>query len=129
MLIGELSKKSGFSRDTIRFYEKNGLIELSKESRFDNNYKDYSDKVLHRLHVIKKIKDMGFTLVEIKAMIELFEAGVLEQERGRKYIEKKIKKVDEKIEELKNIRFTLHELATSPNGSCRIKDILGELLN
>ncbi len=127
MLIGELSKKSGFSRDTIRFYEKNGLIELSKESRFDNNYKDYSDRILSRLNVIKKIKDMGFTLLEIKAMIELFEAGVLEQERGRKYIERKIKKIDEKIEELKNIRQTLHELATSPLGTCKVKNILSEL--
>lgn len=127
MLIGELSKKSGFSRDTIRFYEKNGLIELHKESRFENNYKDYSDRVLRRLRVIKQIKEMGFTLTEIKVMIELFEAGVLEQERGRKYIEKKIKKIDEKMEELKKIRTTLHNLVNAPKGDCQIREILGEL--
>jgi MerR family copper efflux transcriptional regulator len=127
MLIGELSKKSGFSRDTIRFYEKNGLIALEKESRFENNYKDYSDRVLKRLEVIKKIKDMGFTLVEIKAIIQLFEAGLLEQERGRNYIERKIHRIDKKIEELQNIQSTLKELADAPMESCRMMKILKEL--
>lgn len=127
MQIGELSKKSGFTRDTIRFYEKNGLIELDKGSRFENNYKDYSDKVLRRLAVIKKIKDFGFTLVEIKAMIELYEAGALEQERGRKYVEKKILKVDKKIEELLRIKQTLTELVSSPIENCTLWNILEEL--
>jgi DNA-binding transcriptional MerR regulator len=127
MLIGELAKKSGFSRDTIRFYEKNGLIELDKGSRFENNYKDYSDQVLRRLEAIKKIKDMGFTLVEIKAMIELHEAGLLEQERGRKYVLKKIQGIDQKIEELNRIKATLHEMVNEPIEKCRVKYILQEL--
>jgi DNA-binding transcriptional MerR regulator len=129
MLIGELAKKSGFTRDTIRFYEKNGLIALEKGSRFENNYKDYSDHVLRRLEVIRKIKDMGFTLLEIKAMIDLFESGMLEQERGKKYVEKKIQRIDQKIEELKNIRSMLVEVVNAPNEGCQIKDILQELHN
>ena len=127
MLIGELARKSGFTRDTIRFYEKNGLIELEKESRFENNYKDYSDHVLRRLEVIRKIKDMGFTLVEIKAMIDLFEAGLLEQERGRKYVLKKIQGIDQKIEELNRIKATLKEMVNEPMEKCRVKYILQEL--
>lgn len=127
MQIGELSKKSGFTRDTIRFYEKNGLIELDKGSRFENNYKDYSDKVLKRLEVIKRIKDFGFTLVEIKVMMELYEMGDLQQERGRKYIERKIVKVEKKIEELTNIKKTLTELVSAPIENCTIQNILQEL--
>lgn len=127
MQIGELSKKSGFTRDTIRFYEKNGLIELDKGSRFENNYKDYSDKVLKRLEVIRRIKDFGFTLVEIKVMMELYEMGDLQQERGRKYIEKKIVRVDKKIEELTNIKKTLTELVSAPIENCTIQNILKEL--
>ena len=127
MQIGELSKKSGFTRDTIRFYEKNGLIELDKNSRFDNNYKDYSDKILRRLEVIRKVKDYGFTLIEIKAMIELYESGTLEQERGRKYIERKIVRVQKRIEELEKIKSTLTDLINQPMESCSIKQILSEL--
>ena len=129
MLIGELAKKSGFTRDTIRFYEKNGLIELDKGSRFENNYKNYSHQVLRRLEVIKKIKDMGFTLVEIKAMIDLHEAGLLEQERGKKYVEKKIQRIDQKIEELKSIRSILVDVVNAPKGACQVKNILEELNN
>lgn len=127
MQIGELSKKSGFTRDTIRFYEKNGLIELDKGSRFDNNYKDYSDKVLRRLEVIRKVKDYGFTLIEIKAMIELHESGLLEQERGRKYVERKLVRVQKKIDELEQIKKTLTSLINEPIESCTLKQILTEL--
>jgi MerR family copper efflux transcriptional regulator len=127
MQIGELSKKSGFTRDTIRFYEKNGLIELEKDSRFENNYKDYSDKVLRRLEVIRRIKDYGFTLVEIKAMIELHELGLLEQERGRKYVERKLVRVQKKIDELEQIKKTLTSLINEPIESCTLKQILTEL--
>lgn len=40
MLIGELSKQTGFTRDTIRFYEKQGLIRVDREQRTPGNYKD-----------------------------------------------------------------------------------------
>ena len=46
MLIGELSKACEMSRDTIRFYEKNGLIAIGKKERRFNNYKEYSRETL-----------------------------------------------------------------------------------
>ena len=52
MLIGELSKRTGFSHDTIRFCEKKGLIEVDKKERRDNNYKEYPETVLDRLMLI-----------------------------------------------------------------------------
>ena len=127
MLIGGLSKKSGFSKDTIRFYEKNGLIELEDESRMENNYKNYSDTILRRLEVIRKIKEYGFTLVEIKAMIGLYEAGLLEQDRGRAYIKRKVQKIDEKIHELQRIKEVLTQISETPGKECELRDILDEL--
>ena len=53
MLIGELSKACGLSRDTIRFYEKHGLIAVGKRERRFNNYKEYSEETLKRLLSIK----------------------------------------------------------------------------
>lgn len=69
MLIGELSSKSGLSRDTIRFYEKQGLIKMGRKDRRDNNYKEYPEGVLETLHTIKRVKNFGFTLNEIAGLV------------------------------------------------------------
>ena len=56
MLIGQLSKRTGFSKDTIRYYEKIELIVLSRKTRFDNKYKDYPEEVVLLLNAILSIK-------------------------------------------------------------------------
>lgn len=104
MLIGQLSKASGFTRDTIRYYEKIGLIVLDKKTRMDNNYKDYPDEVLHRLLVIKKYKDLGFTLEEIRELLVLQSIQLLDLSKVIKVMELKIKGTDERIEELHSMR-------------------------
>lgn len=70
MLIGELVKRSGMTKDAIRFYERKGLISLDKKQRRDNNYKEYSEQVLERLILIKTIKRYGFTINEIDSLLE-----------------------------------------------------------
>jgi DNA-binding transcriptional MerR regulator len=110
MQIGELSKKSGFSRDTIRFYEKMGLIKMRDVCRNKFQYKDYPEEVLRRLMAIRKIKDYGFTLQETLGMFMLFEEGVLEERRARKYVEKKIRRVEEKIDALMTVKSRLQEI-------------------
>jgi len=124
MLIGELSKKSGFSRDTIRFYEKKGLIRLNGEARLENNFKNYPDTVLKRLLAIKKIKEFGFTLEETRGIIILFEEGVLEPKRGMRYVQRKINLVDRKIEELKAIKSKLEQITDGETKPCPLNDIL-----
>ncbi|HTR28421.1 MAG TPA: MerR family transcriptional regulator [Puia sp.] len=104
MRIGELAKKSGFSRDTIRFYEKKGLIRLADDDRDPGRFKDYPEWVLRRLQVIRQVKDYGFTLQETLGMLILFEEGVLEPERGLRFIKRKIDRIDEKIRGLNEVR-------------------------
>ena len=70
MLIGELMKRSGLTKDAIRFYEKKGLITVGRMQRRANNYKEYSEEVLRRLLLIRTIKDFGFTLNEIDLLFE-----------------------------------------------------------
>ena len=71
MLIGELAKRSSFSRDTIRYYEKLCLFTLSKtQNRATNSYKNYPLEILNRLLQIKRLKDNGFTLQEIHALLQ-----------------------------------------------------------
>ena len=73
MLIGELSEKTGLSRDTIRFYEKEGLIKMPKKLRRENNYKEYPESVVDRILLIKSIQEFGFTLKEIDTFFELWQ--------------------------------------------------------
>jgi DNA-binding transcriptional MerR regulator len=112
MLIGELSKLTGFSRHTIRFYEKQGLFHLTRKDRHANNYKDYPEDVLRKLLIIKKLKGFGFTLDEsgdLLAMIEENQASCL---AVSKKIEQKVKTIDQKIEELQQIKNMLLSGAT-----------------
>lgn len=110
MRIGELSKRSGLTRDTIRFYEKIGLIRLADKKRDRNQFKNYPETVLRRLLAIRRIKDYGFTLQETLGMLILFEEGVLERERGLRFIKRKIGGIDEKIRELTEVKDRLQEV-------------------
>ncbi|MDH1004584.1 MULTISPECIES: MerR family transcriptional regulator [Acinetobacter] len=67
--IGQLSKKSGVSIDTIRYYEKIGLLEKAK--RTAGNYRHYSEKILSELLFLKHCRELGITLQDIQKLKEL----------------------------------------------------------
>ena len=117
MLIGELSKRSGFTRDTIRFYEKQGLISLGRKERRVNNYKEYSEEVLRRLLLFKKIKSYGFTLNEAAEIIALLDNNLASCEVISKTASDKIAIVDEKIQELKALKSLLKSSIESCNAA------------
>jgi DNA-binding transcriptional MerR regulator len=104
MLIGELSKLTGFSRDTIRFYEKEGLIKVGRKQRKANNYKDYSDDILKRLLIIKRLKGFGFTLNETADLLALIEENMASCSMMNDKVEVKVKVIDKKIKELEQIK-------------------------
>ncbi|NRQ34517.1 MerR family transcriptional regulator [Nonomuraea sp. NN258] len=62
MRIGELAAETGMSRDTIRFYEKVGLVE---GRRLDNGYRDFPAETVAWLHYVKTAQALGFSLNEI----------------------------------------------------------------
>src|SRR6188508_2475991 len=107
MLIGELSKRSGLSRDTIRFYESNRLITVGRRERRENNYKEYSEDTLQRLMTIKRIKGFGFTLNEVSEFLDLIDVKKASCNNVLELFEEKVKRIDEKIYELVNIRTSL----------------------
>ena len=105
MLIGELVERSGLTKDTIRFYEKKGLISLGSKSRRDNNYKEYSEQILEKLTLIRKLKDLGFTLNEIDTFLELWRDEDASCKNLKYTLENKILLINEqmlKLAELKN---------------------------
>ncbi|MEO5582825.1 MAG: MerR family transcriptional regulator [Saprospiraceae bacterium] len=107
MFIGELSKQSGLSRDTIRFYEKNKLFTVGRKERRDNNYKEYSEATLQRLMNIRQIKGFGFTLNEVSELLDMIDVNAASCNNVLDKFDDKVKKIDEKIRELIGIRTLL----------------------
>ena len=108
MLIGELSKRTGFSHDTIRFYEKKGLIDVNKKERRENNYKEYPETVFERLVLIKTVKELGFTLNEIDEFISAWGEESASCSNLTNHLTDKINRVDEQIKLLQAIKSKLN---------------------
>ena len=102
MKASELAQKANLGKDTLRYYEKIGLI--SAPPRGSNGYRDYPNSCLDELKFIK----MGFTLNEIKPAI----AFLVNPEPGcpllTSAISKQIERINEKIVELEHSKVTLH---------------------
>jgi len=109
MLIGELAEITGCSRDTIRFYEKKGLIhELYKRDE-QNNYKIYNKQTVDRIMLIQQGKTFGFTLKEIQKLIEDLEKGLVSAEYMLEVCENKLNTVKQKVIDLNTIKKQLEE--------------------
>jgi MerR family transcriptional regulator, copper efflux regulator len=103
MLIGELSKQTGLSKDTIRFYEKLGLITASSNDIGTKYYKRYSLETIERLSTIVQGKGLGFTLSEIKQLLDEWGEGEISKRDLIEIIERKIEEVTKKKEQLESI--------------------------
>lgn len=101
MLISELSQKAGVSKDTLRFYEKVGLLN-SNNKRGENNYRNYDDEAVSRLEFIKHGKSLGCTLSEIKKAMD--EWDILSPEDKARITRSKIAEMDEKIGQLQEFK-------------------------
>lgn len=118
MLIGELASKSGFSRDTIRYYEKLGLLQAAVLERQENNYKNYSPQTLERLVQIRQFKEMGFTLTEAAGLFKDFESESEPCAELPEQLDRKISLLDEKIKLLAHYKSTLLALRKACDGNC-----------
>lgn len=125
MLIGALSKACGLSRDTIRYYEKRGLIDPGEQTNPFNNYKDYPKETLHRLLSIKQLKRFGFTLNEISELLDMLDGDRATCRNVAHKIDEKVLLIDQKIRDLKAIRKQLQEgkrNCQDENGSLKTPD-------
>src|SRR5258708_36169820 len=118
MLIGELSVKTGLSRDTIRFYEKQGLVQVRRKDRRDNNYKEYPEEMVGRLQTVKRMKNFGFTLNEVAGLLDMIEVNESTCDNVSALIEKTVELLDAKIREMILVRNTLIAGAPKCNNCC-----------
>ncbi len=118
MLINQLAKQSGMSRDTIRFYEKIGLINSAGIKILPNRYRNYTLETLEQLLVIKDLKDSGFTLAEIKDMASLYGLDPHSCSDNIPKLKDKIVNMDIKIKALKRMRSKLEQTVSCCEEGC-----------
>jgi MerR family copper efflux transcriptional regulator len=106
MTIGRLAKQAGVNVDTIRYYERNGLI--PEPSRRSSGYREYESADVERLRFILRAKDLGFTLAEIGELLSL---SADRDVRGvKRRAETRLEQVEHKIKELQRVRRGLKTL-------------------
>ncbi len=119
MLIGEIVRQTGISRDTIRYYERLGLLQAEGRPSPFNNYKAYPAAVLTRLGLIQQAKRLGFTLAEIADVLYLWENAQLSDADIQARITAKVAAIDEKIRLLDDMRTSLlRNLTAAQAGRC-----------
>jgi MerR family copper efflux transcriptional regulator len=106
MTIGRLAKQAGVNIDTIRYYERNGLIPAA--SRRASGYREYRESDVQRLRFILRAKDLGFTLAEIAELISLSADSNVGGVKRR--AEQRLAQVEHKIKELQRVRRGLKTL-------------------
>jgi Zn(II)-responsive transcriptional regulator len=113
--IGQLAKRAGVAIDTVRYYERNGL--LSPAGRLASGYRRYGEAELKRLRFIRRAKALGFTLADIRELLSLSDERSVA--KIKKAAEARLADVDRRIEELERIREGLHTLVKACPGHGR----------
>ncbi|WP_448635318.1 MerR family transcriptional regulator [Pedobacter panaciterrae] len=104
-LINQLSKETGIPIGTIRFYEKTGLFTGEKKEEVKtNNYVYYGDDVVEKLRFIQMAKAVGFTLAEIKEVVDAWYKKQISKKAKIQVLDKKLLQIEEKIKELKSVK-------------------------
>ena len=108
MRSGELAKQAGVSGDTLRHYEKRGL--LAAPHRAANGYRDYPDSALDRVRLIQRALDMGFSLDDLARVLRQRDAGGAPCREVRAIAAARLKALDARIRELRDLRLELQSL-------------------
>lgn len=116
--IGELAKRAGVGVDTVRYYERSGL--LSPHTRLASGYRRYRDLEVVRLRFIRRAQALGFSLKEVKALLKLSAQSNVEQ--VKRSAQEKLSDVDRRIAELQRVREGLAKLIAQCPGHGRAED-------
>ena len=103
--IGEVAKLAGIGIETLRFYEKAGV--LDRPGRTYSGYRMYDSSVLDRIAFIKQAQVLGFTLEEIKELIRHKRSGENPCKEVRAVVRRRLEELDEKLKQMKKYRAEL----------------------
>jgi MerR family copper efflux transcriptional regulator len=117
MNIGQASKASGVSAKMIRYYEGIGLIPPS--ARRESGYRDYASADLHRLGFIRRARDLGFSIDEIRALLRLWSDQGRSSREVKAIALRHISELDQRARQLTEMADALRHLADACEGDGR----------
>jgi len=125
--IGQVARRAGVGVETVRFYEREGLLE--EPPRRVSGYRQYSEEVVKRIHFIKRAQTLGFSLKEISEVLLLRVNAQTSCEEVKERTEAKIMEVERKLVSLQRMRQALlqvHSLCVGqgPTGHCPMLEAL-----
>ncbi len=128
LTIGQLARRAGVGVETVRFYEREGLI--FEPPRRPSGYRDYPHETVTRIVFIRRAKELGFSLKEIRELLELRVQPRQNCTRVKESAEAKIADIDTKIAALRRMRRGLTALTKAceerrPTKECPILASLG----
>ena len=127
--IGALARLTGTKVETIRYYERIGL--LAAPSRTAGNYRAYGPRQLDRLSFIRRSRDLGFSLDQVRALLDLADQRDRPCEAVDAIARQHLAEVDRKIADLGALRRELDRMIGQPHGGtvaeCRIIEALSPI--
>ena len=125
--IGQVARQAGVEVETIRFYEREGLLE--EPPRRVSGYRQYSEQVVTRLRFIKRAQQLGFSLKEISELLLLRVDAQTSCDEVKQRTEVKLAEVERKMVELRRMRQALLQVASlctgqGPGSRCPMLDAL-----
>ena len=119
MKIGEVAREAGVSVDTVRFYERRGVLPAA--SRRPSGYREFTGAAVERIQAAKALQDLGFTLDEVVDALHGHDAGGATCASERWRLEAVVERLDARIAQLERARSTAAEtLSDCRDGHCRL---------
>jgi Hg(II)-responsive transcriptional regulator len=111
MRTGEIAEKAGVNIQTLRYYERRGL--LARPRRLESGYRAYTPETVDSVRFIKRAQDLGFTLSEIVTLLDLSKGGPSDCDHAHELATVKIGELNRRIASLRAMRTSLERLAAS----------------
>ena len=123
--IGALSRESGVNLETIRFYERSGLLPAPKRSA--SGYRHYEVLDVRRLRFVRRGRELGFSLEEIKALLELASQPQSPCAEADRLVREHLAAIEARIQDLQRLKAELGKLAGGDSNQaehCRLLEAL-----
>ena len=125
MRIGEIANRSGVTVDTVRFYERLGV--LPSPEREPSGYRDYTPETVERIQLTRELQAIGFTLNDVIGALAAHDAGGATCESERWRLDAVLERVDAKLAELDALRGRILEAREAcAGGRCKFATTLTE---
>jgi len=127
MRIGAAAEQAGVNVQTLRYYERRGL--LPRPPRRDSGYREFPDEAVRIVRFIKRAQDLGFSLDEVEELIRLRNDKRRDRARVRAIAERRVRQIEGKLAELQAMKKALAHLVHCCRGGATLECPIIEALD